>query len=370
MDWLIRKLGRSVEPAEVRRILEALEFGVAESRPGVFSVTVPSWRATKDITIKDDLLEEVGRTLGYDTVPPTAPLQPVRRPWVNQERLFHHRVRLACAAQGFTETSNYSFISDEMALRFGLLPEQHLRVGNPISVEQSLMRTSLLPGIHRNLVDNARFFDDFRLFEIGREIHPSDPGLPREISHLMAAIFTKGDGAASLFELKRLAECLLPGCEANPCPAGDNEHPARTAAINWRGASVGRLFELHPKHIETGRAAVLDLDLDAIAALGEPARRYTPLRRFPSSAFDLSVVTGLRVLCAGIGGMIREAAGPACDRVEYLYAYRGKPLADDQQSMTFRVTVSSPDHTLTNEEVTAARNAIIDRLRQSGYELR
>jgi phenylalanyl-tRNA synthetase beta chain len=370
MEWLLRKLGRSVEPAEVRRILEALEFGVSESGPGVFSVSVPSWRATKDITIKDDLLEEVGRTLGYDTVPPTAPLQPVRRPWVNLQRLFHHRVRLACAAQGFTETSNYSFISDEMALRFGFPPARHLRVGNPISVEQSLMRTSLLPGIHRNIVDNARFFDDFRLFEIGREIHPSDSGLPREISHLMAAVYAKGDGAASLFELKRLAECLLPDCQTTPCPATANEHPARSAVIQWRGATVGRLFELHPKHVETGRAAVLDLDLDAIDALGETPRRYSPLRRFPSSAFDLSVVTGLRVLSSGIGGMIREAAGPGCDRVEYLYAYRGKPLADDRQSMTFRVTVSSPDHTLTNEEVTAARNAIIERLRQSGYELR
>ena len=150
--------------------------------------------------------------VGYDTVPPVAPLQPVLRPWMNEERLFHYRVRLACTAQGFTESSNYSFISDEMALRFGFRPEDHLRVGNPISVEQSLMRTSLLPGVHRNIVDNARFFDEFRLFEIGREIHKRAEGVPDEVTHLMAAIYTRGDGAASLLELKRLAECLLPSC--------------------------------------------------------------------------------------------------------------------------------------------------------------
>jgi phenylalanyl-tRNA synthetase beta chain len=370
MEWLVRKLGRPIEAEEVRRILEALEFGVGEARPGVFAVAVPSWRATKDITIKDDLLEEVGRTVGYATVPPAAPLQPVRRPWVNEERLFHHKVRLACVAQGFTETSNYSFISDDMARRFGFDPEGHLRVGNPISVEQSLMRRSLLPGIHRNITDNARFFEEFRLFEIGREIHPRDGELPAEAPHLMAAIYTKGDGAAALFELKRLAECLLPGCGAQPAAANANEHPARSASLYWRERPVGRLFELHPKHVDSGRAAVLDLDLGLIASIGESPRQYKPLRRYPSSAFDLSVVTGLRVLSAGIGELIRNAAGEACDSVEYLYAYRGKPLDDSQQSMTFRVTVSSADHTLTNDEVTAARTAIIEQLRAAGYELR
>lgn len=370
MDWLVRKLGRAIEAGEVRRILEALQFGVSEASPGVFSVTVPSWRATKDITIKDDLVEEIGRTVGYDTVPAVAPLQPVRRPWVNEERLCHRELRLACAAQGFTETSNYSFISEEMARRFGFRPEDHLRVANPISVEQSLMRLSLLPGMHRNILDNARFYDEFRLFEIGREIHKRPGALPDERPHLMAALYSQGDGAASLFELKRLAECLLPGCETAPCEAGANEHPARSGSILWRGQNVGRLYELHPKHVETGRAAILDLDLAAIEPLrGEP-KRYTPPRRYPSSAFDLSIVTGLRVLAAEIGQMIREAAGPGCDLVEYLYAYRGKPLADDQQSMTFRVTVSSPDRTLTSEEVSAARVAIIERLKRSGYELR
>ncbi|MGD0580595.1 MAG: phenylalanine--tRNA ligase subunit beta, partial [Bryobacteraceae bacterium] len=281
LEWVARKLGRPVEAAEVRRILESLEFGVADAGPGVCAVTVPTWRATKDVTIKDDLLEEIGRMVGYDTIPSVAPLQPATRPWINRQRFFQHEVCELCVAQGFTEVQNYSFISEELARRFGFDPAAHLRVANPISSEQSLLRTSLLPGLHRNLLENAKRFDEFRLFEIGYEIHkhggdtrpfpagsPNDGVLPQEIPHMMAAIYTRGDGAAALFELKRLAECLMPGCETLPAAARPYEHPARSAAITWRGVELGRLFELHPTLMEAGRGAVLDIDLGSLFRLG------------------------------------------------------------------------------------------------------
>jgi phenylalanyl-tRNA synthetase beta chain len=370
LDWLARRLGRAIEADDVRRILESLEFGVEERRSGVFSVSVPSWRATRDITIEDDLLEEVGRMVGYGAVPPVAPLLPVVRPWVNRERLFHHEVRLMCAAQGFTETYNYSFISEEMARRFSLDPEEHLRVANPISAENTLMRTTLLPGMHRNIVGNARFFGEFRLFEIGAGIHKREGGLPSEEPHLMAAVYTRGDGAAGMFELKRLAECLMPGCEVRPAPARVYEHPARAGVVHWRGAETGRLYELHPSLLETGRAAILDAGLGPMQALGPMPRQYTPPRRFPSSEFDLSVVAGLRDLAGAIAGRIRAAAGGVCESVAYVYSYRGAPLSPGEQSMTFRVRVSAPDRTLSSEEVSAVRAAIIESLRGAGYGLR
>ena len=118
LDWLDRKLGRAIPGEEVRRILESLEFRVEEIAPRVFSVFVPSWRATKDVAIKDDLVEEVGRMIGYDSIPPVAPLTPARVPPASPEREFHHRVREMAAAQGFTEVHNYSFISEEMARVF------------------------------------------------------------------------------------------------------------------------------------------------------------------------------------------------------------------------------------------------------------
>lgn len=372
LAWLDDKLGLRVEPQRVRAILESLEFRVEEPEPGVFAVHAPSWRATKDVTIKDDLLEEVGRMIGYAEVPLEAPLLPVRRPWVNRERLYHHDVRRAAAAQGFSEVTNYSFVSEEMARRFSFDPAQHLRVANPISSEQGLMRISLLPGMHRCVMENAKRFDEFRLFEIGAEIHKRGNGeLPDEVPHFMAALYRKqGDGAAALLELKRLAECLLPGSAATPVAARPYEHPARAAVITWRGEELGRLCELHPTLVGTGRAAVLDLDLKKAFDMGPEPKRYTPLRRFPSSSFDLSVVAGLRTLAGGLAEQIRAAAGEHCDHVEYLYSYRGQPLPDDMQSLSFRITVSAADHTLTNDELIAIRNAVMDTLRAQGYDLR
>ncbi len=256
LDWLARKLGRAVPAEEVRAILERLEFGVAEPRPGVFSVTVPSWRATKDISMRDDLVEEVGRMIGYDSIAPVAPLVAATVPPENPERGFQHEARDLFVDLGFTEVYNYSFIGEGAARAFGFEPSAHVRVANPIASDQELMRASLLPGVWKNILGNAKHKDSFRLFELGLEIHKSAAGLPEEVPHLAAAIYERhGDGSQSLFELKRAAECLMPGVEAKPVDARGFEHPARAAAMEWRGRAVGRLFELHPgaSGIWTGR---------------------------------------------------------------------------------------------------------------------
>jgi phenylalanyl-tRNA synthetase beta chain len=105
-------------------------------------------------------------------------------------------------------------------------------------------------------------------------------------------------------------------------------------------------------------------------ALGPLPKKYTPLRRFPVSEFDLSVVAGLRVYSAELAARIRDAAGPLCERVQYLYSYQGKPLPEDRQSLTFRVTLGAPDHTLSSEEVAAVRASIIAALEAAGFGIR
>ncbi len=195
LDWLERKLGRAIPPAEVRDILERLDFGVEEPKQRVFSVSVPSWRATKDISIKDDLVEEVGRMVGYDSIPPQAPLVPAAVPPDNPDRKFQHEVRNIFVDQGFTEVYNYSFLSEESVRAFGFDPAAHVRVANPIASDQALMRTSLLPGIWRNMLENAKHRAPFRMFEIGLEIHKRYEGLPEEMPHAVAAIYERyGDG--------------------------------------------------------------------------------------------------------------------------------------------------------------------------------
>ena len=371
LDWLERKLGRAVEPAEVRDILERLEFGVTEPQPRIFSVTVPGWRATKDVSIKDDLVEEVGRMVGYDSITPRAPLIPSSVPPGNPERKFQHEVRDIFVDEGFTEVSNYSFISEEAARAFGFDPAAHERVANPIASDQALMRTSLLPGIWKNITENSKHRDAFRLFEIGFEIHQRGGGLPEEIPHLVAALYDRqGDGSSGLFEIKRAAECLMPGARACPAEPRPFEHPARSADILWKGQTAGRLFELHPSLIESGRAAILDLDLRVVWPLSAAEIKYTPIRRYPSSAFDLSVVAGLREHAGNLEASIASFAGPLLESIQFVRQYSGAPLEEGQKSVSFRLTVGSPERTLSSYEAAGIRNNIIERMRELGYELR
>jgi len=357
----------------VRDILERLEFGVREPVAGMFSVSVPTWRATKDITIKDDLAEEVGRMLGYGSITPQAPLVPAVVPPANPERQFHHEVRELFAGLGFTEVYNYSFVSEESVRAFGLDPTSHVRVANPIASDQELLRASLLPGLRRNIADNLKHRDAFRLFEIGREIHSAKAprSLPEEVVHLAAAIYDRhGDGVAGLLEGKRAAECLMPGARVCPSAGRVYEHPARAADVLWKGQTTGRLFELHPSLIETGRAAILHLDLRTIHRLEAEEKKYEPIRRYPSSAFDLSVIVPERALAGELETRIAELAGELLESVEYLRQYSGPPLASGQKSVSFRVTASSPERTLSSEEVTEIRERIIEGMRALGYDLR
>jgi phenylalanyl-tRNA synthetase beta chain len=371
VDWLRRKLGRAIDAAEVRSILESLQFEVDEPAPGRFSVTVPSWRATKDISLKDDLLEEVGRMIGYESITPQAPLVASAAPPENPARLYHRRIRNIAAAQGFIEVYNYSFVSEEMIREFQFKPEEHVRVTNPIASDQTLLRTSLLPAIRKNVLENSRWRNSFRLFEIGREIHPRSEGLPEEIPHFAAAMYEpEGDGVVSLFELKRLAECLMPGCEVRAMPARVFEHPERSVQVRWRGEDMGRLFEMHPSLGVEGRAAVLDLDLAAMQRLDGREKRYQPLRRFPTSAFDLSVVTGLREPAGDIERRLAAAAGSDLVEIEFVRQYTGAPLPEDRKSVSYRLTVGANDRTLSSEEVAAVRDRVIEAVRQAGYELR
>jgi len=249
-----------------------------------------------------------------------------------------------------------------------------VRVTNPIASDQALMRASLLPGIWKNIAENSKRKEAFRLFEIGVEIHKRDAGLPDEIPHLVAAIYERhGDGTAGLFEVKRAAECLMPGgaCFSLPgAQAAPYEHPARTAEILWKGERVGRLFELHPSLLESGRAALIDLDLSAVRRLASAEDvKYTPVRRYPSSAFDLSVLAGLREPVGALERKFAEFAGPLVESVQYLRQYEGPPFEAGQKSVTFRVSVGSAERTLSSDEVSAVRESIIAGMRGLGYEL-
>ncbi len=211
VSFVARKLGVTISAGEISRILNALGFGTQEGEAG-FVVSVPTWRATKDISHKDDLVEEIGRMIGYDQIPPKAPLVAAVVPPANPFRIYLRGIRTELANQGFNEVYNYSFLSEADLARFGFGPEQAVRVVNPLASDLTHLRPSLLPGLFKNIVDNVRHFREFRLFEVGNEIHPgSSSDLPDEIPHTAAVNYSSVGSEREFFELKRVLDCLLPG---------------------------------------------------------------------------------------------------------------------------------------------------------------
>ena len=274
-------------------ILGALGFGVSESASGALTVDVPSWRATKDIALKDDLVEEIGRMVGYGSITPAPPMVASTVPPANPLRLYLRPLRAQLVAQGFSEAHNYSFVTEAAVKRFGFDLDSHIAVENPIASELTHMRRSLLPGMFQSVLNNVRYQRDFRLFEIGNEIHPQPaPALPNEIPHLTAVLYNAVGEAQDYFELKRVAECVFAGVRLSAAvEPRAYEHPARAAEMHWRGQVIGRLFELHPALFQAdgieGRAFIFDVDLTLALGLTGRATRYTPLRKYPTSGFDL-----------------------------------------------------------------------------------
>jgi phenylalanyl-tRNA synthetase beta chain len=368
IDWAERKLGRKLSTEEVINIFKSLVFNVEQVDARKLLLTVPSWRATKDISIPEDLVEEIGRMVGYASIVPQAPTvlgAPTPR---NLDHEQHGAIRAAMVGQGFTEVSNYSFISDADAAMFGYSTDKLLQVANPIIADQKFMRPALLPGIRRNLADNSRYFNEFRLFEIGRAYSKGNDGAPKERTHLMAAIYGRETSGANLLEMKRVAQYLVAGYQVVPARGhGKTMHPERAAHIEVGSQRVGDLYELHPALLDRGRAAILDLDLDALQALPSQRAPYRPLRRFPTSSFDLSIVAPAHTLVADLEDKLRQLAGESLVSLQFLLIF---PLPPNKKSVSFRLTLGADDRTLTSDEVTRTRENVVEGIRLAGYELR
>jgi phenylalanyl-tRNA synthetase beta chain len=376
VEFVGRKLGKQISESTICQILIALGFSATETAPGVLTVTVPTWRATKDISLRDDLVEEIGRMVGYEEITPAAPLVASVVPPSDPMRQYLRHVRAELVSQGFTEVYNYSFVNEEDAGRFLLEAKDQIEIQNPIASELTHLRRSLLPGVFKNIVYNVRHFREFRLFEIGKEIHPNpDLLLPDEVTHAVAALYNAQGDEQDFFELKRVAECVFPGCLLHAVEVRPYEHPTRTAEIHWQDSVIGRIFELHPSLLKEegieGRAMLFDVDLDSAQKIAaNRVFKYAPLRKYPTSGFDLSVVADLRMPVLQIQDALSKLAGQDLAAIDFVRQYAGPPLPEGQKSVSYHLEVGALDHTMTAEEVTQIRNRIIQGMRELGFDLR
>jgi len=366
VGYVEERLGHALGEATIVKILSGLAFTLTPVGPGVYDVGVPTWRATKDISIPEDLVEEVGRVFGYDNIPPAAPVVTLDRPDRNARKKLERQARRFLSLWGgLDELQTYSFDDDAFLARAGIpAAAERVTLQNPISQEEPALRTSLVPQLVKALDKNARAWDEVRVYELGRVFHPRAGELPHQPTTL-ALLVAATAAPQSWF---RAARGLLVGlCRALERPeprlsqggvAHAWAHPVRQAALLLGDEVVGHIAELHPRVLarlgvgHTG--AVVELDLDRLRAEPAAPTGYRPLPRFPAVYRDFAVVVPgafqSEVLARAIAG-----ASPLVSEVRFLSVF---VLPDGHKSLAFSATFSAADRTLTDAEVKAAEERL------------
>jgi phenylalanyl-tRNA synthetase beta chain len=380
---LDRKLGKVLPASEVRGIFTALEFGVTETPTGI-EVAVPSFRATKDISGEDDLIEEVGRMHRYDNigeVPLVAELAvPHREPelWLGRTLVKLGATDLRCH-----EVYNYSFVPDAVLQACRDHDRPHVEVKNPVAPEIARIRRHVLPSLLASAPQNLRAAPEVRLMELGKGYLPETRGernLPAEVLEF-ALVWTRTDGVDPYPELRSQVASLLArvGCAAAisaRVEVGDRGwiHPGRTAGITATGREIGYVGALHP---EVGRAlglpvttALACLELRAMLAAGITPKVMAPIPRFPSQPVDVALIVPIPVTVAEVEAFLRDAGKKLVREVRLFEVYRGDRVAAGRKSLNFTVVLGAEDRTLTADDEAKFLQRVRTQAGAIGAELR
>jgi phenylalanyl-tRNA synthetase beta chain len=379
-------LGVEIERAESALHLQRLGFQTAErddtrspggSRgTGGLDVTVPHWRRN-DVTREADLIEEVARLHGVnDQLPATLPSRRgavgVLTPAQRQRR----RAEDALAGRGLLEIVGWSFESPDLDDRLRLPGDDPRRrrvaIENPMSAEQSVLRTTLLGSLLDAAGHNAAHGQGIpRIFESGAVYFATGEKLPHEHRALGAVV--PGD----VFAAKGYVEALLQtlrveatfGSAAQPFL-----HPGRSAEVRVGEEMVGWAGDVHPlvaARWDLAGIAAFELDLDAVIANAKTVPRYEDLTSFPELREDIAIVVDASVPAAAVLASVRAAGGKLLARAEVFDVYRGEQIAAGRTSLAIALTFRAKDRTLTDADVAPVREKIVARLAKDvGGELR
>ncbi|MEW5785377.1 MAG: phenylalanine--tRNA ligase subunit beta [Bacillota bacterium] len=376
-------LGVKIPVGEVTAILERLGCTVEQGGGRSLEVTVPARRG--DVAIEEDVVEEVARLYGYDKIPVTLPRGELVEAREAPERRVEAVIRDTLTACGFFEVITYSFINAAELDRLGLAEDdsrrQAIAVQNPLSEEQGIMRTTMLPGILKVLQHNFNYQEtDQLLYEIGTIFMPRRlplDELPDERNRLVLAATGRVPGPhwaapgldAGFFLLKGVLETLLARLCLNVADfepvALKYTHPTRSALIRSGGEEIGYLGQLHPKTAEAWgfRQPVIigELDLDRVIARANLVPRVTPLSRYPAALRDLALIVPRDIPAGSLQRAMREAGGALVDRITLFDLYEGEQIPAGRRSLAFTIAFRRPGGTLTDEEV----NAVLARIEQA-----
>jgi len=354
-------LGTQLDEATIAGSLRRLGLAVdASAEP--LSVTVPTFRP--DLVKEIDLIEEVGRMIGYDTLPETLP--PARGTGGGDAPMGRLTVQLRTLLIGFglSEAMTHSLAAPS-PFDDPRLADRRITIRQALSAELSGLRQSLLPNLLDALARNARRRQtDIRLFEVGKVFALGDkPGEYQE-PRRVAAVLTGLN--VDFFTAKGLVEALASALHLPSVTFAAEErpqmHPGRSASVSLAGQPLGFVAEVDPDAIKDhldvpaalGRVAVFELDADMLLSYADSGLRYTPLPRFPAISRDLAIVVDLNAPYGLLESTAREAvSAELTEAISLQSIYTGERVAKGKKSVALRLTFRAADRTLTDAEVDA-----------------
>ena len=363
-------LGAPLAADIVADCLTRLGMKVEGAAPA-WSVTPPSWRF--DISIEEDLIEEVARLYGFDNIPEQNEIAAQRmQPWT-ETRVRNERAGDLLVDRGYQEAITYSFT--EPAAQAQLLPGAAFALANPISAELAVMRTSLWPGLLQALGSNQRRQQTrVRLFEIGRRYAGTDGAETEVIAAVVAGSALPEQWGAEatkidFFDVKADVAALL---DLTGAPAQFRFVPERHPALHpgqsariWRGErSVGWLGALHPEHSRRLDLTypVFVFEIETAAGLSRDIPVFAEISKYPAIRRDIAVIVDEALAVQALLDRVREAAGALLQDLTVLSVYRGRQFEKGKKSIALGLQLQDTSRTLTDSEADALVARVIEQL--------
>ena len=384
-----RLLGTQVQSREIAKLLESIEFTVekkgSKKDEDFLTVTPPSFRV--DISRPEDLMEEVARLSGYNNIPTTFPVMPATGRSFHKEIDVRNRLRRLMTGFGFREINSYSFMHQQSADRLRLKPadprRQLVDILNPLTEDQAVMRTSLIPGfletVHYNFSQQIK---NLKIFEIGKIFINENPRqLPKE-PEMLAGLWTGSRYEASwhdqaadcdFYDIKGVAEGLLNALQIDgiqftrlPDKECTYTRAGHTAQILSNDTLLGLVGEIHPEVLANydlkQPTFLFELNLDQLLPLIKETKQSTPIPKFPAIFRDITIIVDKGIETQKIVAEGYNQAEALVESFKLLDVFEGKPIAEGKKSVSLRITYRSPHQTLQDEDVTPIHQSIADRL--------
>jgi len=375
-------LNTSLSTGEIAELLEPIGY-TSEPVPGSddrLTVTIPSWRP--DSALEVDVIEEIGRHHGYDKSGLRVPV-PTQVGRLTAAQIGRRRIRRALLGAGFSEAMPIPFLAPGDLSRVGF-DDTALTLANPLVAEESVLRTTLLPGLLKAVVRNqSHRSGPVKLYELGRVYHPAEGELPEEYDQVGAiesgfdADGPVGSTAAeaAVRSLYRLAADLGLTNLAITNAEVPGLHPTRGATVQFRGRVIGGVGEVDPRVLDNfeidGRVAWFELRVEPMLAALDSVASYRPISLYPSSDIDLAFVVDDDVPATMVARTLSKAGGDLLQSVDLFDVFRSDQVGEGRRSLAYRLRLQAADRTLTDAEVAEVRQRCIDAVAKSnGGQLR